>query len=114
MTGQQAQRRNVDLGLRSARNDGAVLVAYNDVANAHRCATVAGTLDLRSANFDTLVAAKILLNRRNEPGRENVKLNRPASQPPPQPEERDQQNAADHTAAHSNAPDQASEFAEAC
>ena len=107
VAGQQAQGGNVDFGFRRPRDNGAIAVAYDDVANANRGAAIAGTLDLGSADRDVLVAAKILFDRGNEPGREHVELNGAAGEPPPQPEEGEHQHAAEQAAANGDAPDQA-------
>ncbi len=64
-----------------------VAVAHDDVADPHGDADTAGTLDLGAANLDGVAVADIFLDRRSEPGRGDVEIDRPCTKPPPQPTE---------------------------
>ena len=75
---------NSDLGLRRARHDRAVGVAHHDVADAQRRATARVALELRAADLDLMAVAEILLDRRGQPRRGEIELDRAARQPPPQ------------------------------
>ncbi len=107
VAGEQAQGGDVHLGLRRSGHDRAIGVAHDDVANAHGGPAILGALDLRAADFDAIVAAEILLDRRNEPGRQRVDLDRTAGEPPPEREKATSNTAASAPLPMADAPDQA-------
>ena len=53
-------------------------VAQHDVAQAQRRAALCVALELRAADFDAIAAAEVLLDRRRQPGREEIEHDRPA------------------------------------
>ena len=81
---QQCGAGKLHLGLRRARHDGAVAVAHDDVANAHRDPDPAGPLDLRAADLDGVAVTDIFFNRLRQPGRGHVQIDRAGAKPPPQ------------------------------
>ena len=96
--GQQARAGDADFRLRRARHDGAFGVPHHDVANAQRRASVRVPLDLRAADLDVMARAEIFLDRRGEPRRRDVELDRTAGEPPPERDHRDQDETAERTA----------------
>ncbi len=106
MTAEQAQAGDADFRFRRARDHGAVGIAHDDVADAHRGAAVLGALDLGAADFDAFAAAEILLDGGNEPRGEGVELDRAAGEPPPQSAEPENQHADEDAGADPDAPDQ--------
>ena len=75
------------LGLRRARHDGVVAIPDDDVADAHRDTDSAGALDLRAADLDGIAVADIVLDRRGQPRRRHIEIDRTGAEPPPQPAE---------------------------
>src|SRR5262249_10833729 len=73
-----------DLGLRRGRNDGMLIVANDDIADADGDADPPCTLDLRSADLDRVAVADVLFDRRGEPGRGDVEIDWTGPDPPPQ------------------------------
>ena len=90
---------DADFGFRRARDDGAVRVAHHDVANAQRHAAVGVALELGAANLDLVAAAEIFLDRRGQPRRRDIELDRAAGQAPPQRDHREQDQTAERGAA---------------
>ena len=70
-------------------------VAQHDVAQAQCRAALRIALELRAADLDAIAAAEILLDRRRQPGREEIEHDRPAGEPPPQRAGAKQQNRED-------------------
>src|ERR1700736_4646944 len=66
-----------------------VAIPDDDVADAHRDADAPGPLDLRAADFDGIAVADIFLDRRGQPGRRHLQVDRAGAEPPPQPAEAD-------------------------
>ena len=64
-----------------------VAVAHDDVADAHGDANSSGPLDLRAADLDRIAVADIVLDRRGQPGRCHIEIDRTGAEPPPQPAE---------------------------
>src|SRR4030088_3672237 len=62
-----------------------VPIPDNDVADAHSDSDPAGTLDLRAAHFDGIAVTDIFLDRRGQPWRGHLKIDRTGAEPPPQP-----------------------------
>ena len=96
--GQQARAGDADFRLRRARHHGAFGVPHHDVANAQRRASVRVPLDLRAADLDVMARAEIFLDRRGEPRRRDIELDRTAGEPPPEGDHRDQDETAERTA----------------
>jgi hypothetical protein len=57
------------------------------MSDAHGDANSAGALDLRAAHFDGIAVAYIFLDRRSQPGRGHIEVDRTGAEPPPQPAE---------------------------
>ena len=84
MPGQQTETRNTDLGLGGGRHHRAVGIAHDDVAQSQRGTAILGALELRAADLDAMTSAQPLLDRRGQPGRDDVDGERTAAEPPPQ------------------------------
>ncbi|MBA7481600.1 hypothetical protein ES707_17074 [subsurface metagenome] len=89
---QQRHAGEFHFGLRRGGDDGAVAVAHDDVADAHGDTDSTRALDLRAANLDRVAMADIFLDRRGEPGRGDIEIDRPRTEPPPQPAEADEED----------------------
>ena len=96
--GHQTGPGNSDLRLRCARHDRAVGIAHDDVADAQRRAPAGVALELGAADLDLMAAAEIFLDRRGEPRRREIELDRAARQAPPQGRHRDQHDGAERAA----------------
>ncbi len=92
----QRDARQPDFGLRRAGDDVARLVAHENVAQPHRDADAAGALDLGAADFDGVIVPEVLLDRRSEPWRDDVEVDRPRAEPQPQRPEACSTDTADH------------------
>ncbi len=96
--GEQSGAGDADLGLGSTGDDRALGVAHHDVANAQGGAAAGVALELRAADLDFVAVAEILLDRRGQPGRGDIELDRAAGEPPPQAGHPDQHEASDRAA----------------
>ena len=65
-------------------DDGVVVVADDDVADAHGDADPPGPLDLGAADLDGVAVADIVLDGSREPGRRHVEIDGTGAKPPPQ------------------------------
>ena len=96
--GEQAGAGNADFRLRRAGHDGAFRVAHHDVANAQRRASIGIAFELSAADLDFVAVAEIVLDRRGQPGRGDVELDRAAGQAPPERDHREQSEATERAA----------------
>ena len=84
---QQRGARQPHLGFRRARHDRMVAIPDDDVADAHGDADSPCPLDLRAPDLDGIAVADIVLDRRCQPWRGHVQVDRAGAQTPPQPAE---------------------------
>src|SRR6266404_2914496 len=61
-----------------------VTIPHNDIADAHSDSDPARTLDLRAAHFDGIAVTDIFLDRRGQPWRGHLEIDRTGAEPPPQ------------------------------
>ncbi len=66
-----------------------IAIADDNVADTHGDTDLAGALDLRAADLDGVAVPDIFLDRRGEPRRRHVEIDRTRAKPPPQPAETD-------------------------
>src|SRR5258706_1430169 len=66
-----------------------VAIPDNDIADAHGDSDSAGTLDLGAAHLDGIAVTDIFLNRRGQPWRGHLEIDRAGAEPPPQSAEAD-------------------------
>jgi hypothetical protein len=69
-----------------------VAIPDNDIADTHGDANAAGTLDLRAADLDGIAVTDIFLDRRGQPWRGYVEIDRTRAKPPPQRAEASREN----------------------
>ena len=60
-----------------------IVVADDDVADAHRDTDSPGPLDLGATDFDRVAVADIFLDRGREPRRRHIEIDRTGAEPPP-------------------------------
>ena len=84
MPHQQTCPRQLHLGLRRGGDDGVVVVADDDVADAHGDPDPPGPLDLGAADLHGVAVADIVLDGGSEPGRRDVEIDGTGAEPPPQ------------------------------
>lgn len=82
--GEKCCPRQPHLGLRCAGDDGMVVIADDDVADAHGNPDPPGALDLGAADLHGIAVADIVLDGSGEPGRRHVEVDGTGAQPPPQ------------------------------
>ena len=80
---QEAGRGDRDFGFGRGRDDRAVGIADQDVANAKRHAAVIVTLDLGAADLDPMTVAERVFDRRGEEWRRHVDRHRAGGKPYP-------------------------------
>ena len=71
-------------GLRRACHDGVVAIPDNDAADTHRDTNPPRPLDLGAADLDGVAVTDIVLDRRCQPWRRHVEIDRTRAEPPPQ------------------------------
>src|SRR6266436_6136075 len=64
-----------------------IAVADNDIADTDGDADPPGSFDLRAADLDGVAVTDIFLDRRGQPRRGHLKIDRTRAEPPPQPAE---------------------------
>src|SRR5262249_47713298 len=84
-------------GLRRACHDRVVAVADDDVADADGNADAPCPLDLRAADLDGVTVADVFLDRRREPRRRHVEIDRTCAEAPPQAAETTGEDDAERT-----------------
>ena len=84
MPHQETRSRQLHLGLRRGGDDGMVVVADDDIANAHGDTNSTGPLDLGAANLHGVAVADIVLDGCSEPRRRDVEIDGTCTKPPPQ------------------------------
>ena len=71
------------------------MIPHNDIAQAHGNTNAPGTLDLRTADFDSVIVPEILFDRRCKPRRHDIEIHRPGTEPQPQGTKRRTENNAE-------------------
>ncbi len=81
---QETRPRQLHFGLRCGGDDGVIVVADDDVADAHGDADPPGPLDLSAADLHSVAVADIVLDGGSEPRRRDVEVDGTGTEPPPQ------------------------------
>src|SRR6267378_3277847 len=62
-----------------------IAIPDNDIADTDGDADPPGSFDLRAADLDSVAVTDIFLDRRGQPRRSHLKIDRTRAKPPPQP-----------------------------